>query len=202
VFSPGRHRGPIPAGCPQGRGRAGSGSPRKAQRMRATARTARAESSPEAANPTAARTHQLPRAAMTPPTESYRGPSAVLAVMTRHADYELPSVGSSVLAARCRMTHSAWTSVASEVTSPGPATKMTASATDSTENAAYSTFHRVTARSWRLPEAPPSLAGRGALSESERRQGSDPEHEDVILPDAVTETKPVTLRRREMRTVL
>jgi hypothetical protein len=92
------------------------------------------------------------------------------------------------------MTHSAWTSVASEVTSPGPATKMTASATDSTENAAYSTFDRVTARSWRLPEAPPSLAGRGALTESERRQGSDSPRRARNAPDPAGWVRPGVIR--------
>src|ERR1700733_2195197 len=62
--------------------------------------------------------------------------------------------------------------------------------------------HTETAESWRLAEAPPSLAVRGALTESESRQGCDPEHEDFVPPDGVTETKPGTRRRREIRAVL
>src|ERR1700685_16180 len=54
----------------------------------------------------------------------------------------------------------------------------------------------------RFSEAPPSLAVRGALTEPENGQGCDPEDEGFVPPYGVTETRPGTLRRREMRTVL
>src|ERR1700733_6594485 len=54
----------------------------------------------------------------------------------------------------------------------------------------------------RFREAPPGLAVRGALTEPESRQGRDPEDEGLAPPYGVTETRPGTPRRREMRTVL
>src|ERR1700733_11168256 len=56
--------------------------------------------------------------------------------------------------------------------------------------------------SWRLPETPPRLAVRGALTDSESRRGRDPEHESLVPPYSITESRPGTLGRREVHAVL